>query len=196
MQINAVFRIAGILTVCLSSSLPAAAVEPAATFFTDLKRLCGKAFAGTVRVDTPAGAGFSDQSLVMHVRECSEQEIRIPFHVGNDRSRTWVIRYDKHGLSLKHDHRHEDGSEDRLTQYGGTSTTAGYAQVQSFPADQFSQQMFVREAIPQSMDNTWQLLLYPNQFSYRMYRPAREFRVDFDLTKPIDAPPPPWGATE
>ena len=27
----------------------------------------------------------------MHVRDCSERELRIPFHVGDDRSRTWVV---------------------------------------------------------------------------------------------------------
>ena len=48
----------------------------------------------------------------MHVRECSEDAIRIPFHVGEDRSRTWVVTRTANGLRLKHDHRHEDGSEE------------------------------------------------------------------------------------
>jgi hypothetical protein len=57
----------------------------------------------------------------MHVRTCSENALRIPFHVGDDHSRTWVITRTENGLRLKHDHRHEDGSEDAVTQYGGDS---------------------------------------------------------------------------
>jgi len=32
----------------------------------------------------PPSAAFEDKALVMHVRECSEDVIRIPFHVGTD----------------------------------------------------------------------------------------------------------------
>ena len=51
------------------------------------------------------------QRLVMHVRDCSADEVRIPFWVGEDHSRTWVVTRTETGLRLKHDHRHEDGSE-------------------------------------------------------------------------------------
>nr|WP_205663353.1 hypothetical protein [Alteromonas facilis] len=177
-------------------ALPSQAKSPAHDFFNQLKTHCGKAYAGKISVDTPQGDAFQGQELVMHVRECNEEEIRIPFHVGEDRSRTWVIRYDQYGLSLKHDHRHKDGSEDTLTQYGGTTTSIGYDSVQSFPADEYTKQLFADQKIPQSMDNVWQIFLYPEQFTYRMYRPAREFKVDFDLTQPIEAPPAPWGADQ
>ena len=77
--------------------------------------------------------------------------------------------------------------------YGGLTKDQGFAQVQSFPADSYTKQLFVEQGIPQSNDNTWQFFLYPERFSYRMIRPAREFRVDFDLTQPITAPKAPWG---
>ncbi|MDM7861786.1 hypothetical protein QTP81_14380 [Alteromonas sp. ASW11-36] len=168
-------------------------VTPADQFFANLSKLCGKAYAGTISIDTPATGAFADQALVMHVRECTDTTIKIPFHVGDDRSRTWVIEKTLTGLSLKHDHRHRDGSEDDLTQYGGVVTAAGWPTVQSFPADRFTVELFIEQAIPQSIDNTWQLFLYPEVFTYRLIRPAREFRVDFDLTNPIEAPPAPWG---
>jgi len=51
----------------------------------------------------------------------------------------------------------------------------------------------VSQGIPQSMGNTWQMYIYPKQFTYRLVREGREFRVDFDLTKPITPPSAPWG---
>ena len=48
----------------------------------------------------------------MHVRSCEENRIRIPFFVGDDKSRTWVLTFDSDQIQLKHNHRHEDGSVD------------------------------------------------------------------------------------
>lgn len=162
-------------------------------FFDAISELCGKAFAGTVTIDNDSSGSFSDQELVMHVRRCDETQLQIPFHVGDDSSRTWLITKTGSGLSLKHDHRHSDGTEDVLTQYGGHTVDAGWAQVQSFPVDQYSKELFVDNAIPQSVGNTWQMYVYPERFTYRLIRQGREFRVDFDLTKPIDPPAAPWG---
>ena len=162
-------------------------------FFGAISELCGKAFAGTVTVDNADSDSFADKALVMHVRRCDETQLQIPFHVGDDASRTWLITKTGSGLSLKHDHRHSDGTDDVLTLYGGHTVDAGWAQVQSFPADQYSKELFVENAIPQSVGNTWQMFIYPEQFTYRLIRQGREFRVDFDLTKPIEAPPAPWG---
>ena len=162
-------------------------------FFDAIEQHCGKAFEGKVTVDNAPGDGFTNKILIMHVRRCSEQQLQVPFHVGSDASRTWLITKTGSGLSLKHDHRHKDGSEDALTQYGGHTIDAGWPQVQSFPADQFSKEMFVREGIPQSNGNTWQMYIYKDAFTYRLIRQGREFRVDFDLTKPVEPPAAPWG---
>ena len=89
--------------------------EPADAFMASLQSLCGKAFEGRVVTADPADASFSGKRLVMHVRECSPGELRIPFHVGEDRSRTWIVTRTASGLRLKHDHRHADGSPDELT---------------------------------------------------------------------------------
>ncbi len=162
-------------------------------FFNAISALCGKAFSGKVTVDNQPSDSFANKKLIMHVRRCSETQLQIPFHVGDDASRTWVITKTGSGLSLKHDHRHSDGTEDVLTQYGGHTVDGGWAQVQSFPADQYSKELFVENAIPQSVGNTWQIYIYPDKFTYRLIRQGREFRVDFDLTRPVDAPPAPWG---
>ncbi len=162
-------------------------------FFDSISELCGNAYRGTVTVDNADSDAFANEELIMHVRRCDETQLQIPFHVGEDASRTWLITRTGSGLSLKHDHRHSDGTEDVLTQYGGHTVDAGWAQVQSFPADQYSKELFVENAIPQSIGNTWQMYIYPDRFTYRLIRQGREFRVDFDLTNPVEAPPAPWG---
>ncbi|MCK8127633.1 hypothetical protein MTF66_21645 [Pseudoalteromonas sp. 2CM39R] len=163
-------------------------------FFDNIAAHCGKAYEGKVSVDNAAGpSSFAGKKLVMHVRRCNERELQVPFHVGDDASRTWIITKTGSGLSLKHDHRHKDGSDDKSTMYGGHTLDAGFANAQSFPADQYSKELFVSQGIPQSMGNTWQMYIYPEQFTYRLVREGREFRVDFDLTKPITPPSAPWG---
>ncbi|MFY8206282.1 MAG: hypothetical protein ACOVKN_04520, partial [Arenimonas sp.] len=125
-------------------------------FFDAIRRHCGKAFEGKVSIDNPASPGFEGR-LVMHVRKCSDTQLQIPFHVGEDRSRTWLISKTGSGLQLKHDHRHKDGSSDKSTMYGGHTLDAGWATVQSFPADQYSKELFTAAGNPQSNGNTWQM---------------------------------------
>lgn len=169
------------------------AAEP--SLFERLSAHCGQAFAGSVTSDDPRDADFASARLVMHVRDCAEDEMRVPFHVGEDRSRTWVItRLEDGRLRLKHDHRHEDGSEDVLTQYGGETLAAPAGERAAFPADAESRALFQREGIPASMANTWSLIVTEQAFIYALDRPDRHFRAQFDLTQPVDTPPPPWGA--
>ncbi|GAA0351913.1 hypothetical protein GCM10009092_15410 [Bowmanella denitrificans] len=175
------------------SAAPAVSIASQDTFFNSLKALCGKAFAGKISVDNQGPGSMANKPLTMHVRKCSETELQIPFHVGDDASRTWIIRKTGSGLSLKHDHRRQDGTHDVSTMYGGHTIDAGWPQVQAFPADQYSKELFVSLGIPQSIGNTWQMYIYPEFFTYRLVREGREFRVDFDLTQEIPAPAAPWG---
>lgn len=175
---------------------PLVSIETHDEFFNNIKQHCGKAFAGKVTVDNANGDGFANKKLIMHVRKCSKVQLQIPFHVGDDASRTWIITKTGSGLSLKHDHRHKDGASDISTMYGGHTLDGGWAQMQSFPADQYSKELFVKQGIPQSNGNTWQMFIYPAKFSYRLVREGREFRVDFDLTKPITSPLAPWGYSD
>jgi hypothetical protein len=167
---------------------------PADAFLDALKTLCGKAFAGKVVTTDPADADFANAALVMHVRECGETEVRVPFHVGENRSRTWVFTRTEAGLRLKHDHRHEDGTSDVLTMYGGDTAEPGSATRQAFPADQESKDLFTREGRAVSKDNIWAVEIEPGvRYVYELTRPNRHFRVEFDLTQPVEPPPAPWG---
>ena len=181
-------------TASLARPAPLVSIPSHDGFFDNIAVNCGKAFEGKVTVDNATGpSSFADKKLVMHVRKCNERELQVPFHVGDDASRTWIITKTGSGLSLKHDHRHQDGSDDVSTMYGGHTLDAGFASMQSFPADQYSKELFVSQGIPQSVGNTWQMYIYPEKFTYRLIRQGREFRVDFDLTKHITPPAAPWG---
>lgn len=179
-------------------AMDAAELAPADAFMAALASHCGQAFEGKVRVDVPASPdnAFAGKALVMHVRECRPGEIRIPFHVGDDRSRTWVITRTPGGLRLKHDHRHADGTDDAVTMYGGDTADAGTAVRQAFPVDAESIAMFGREGLAASVTNTWAIEMMPGkQFVYELSRPGgRLFQVEFDLTRPVPLPPAPWGA--
>ena len=110
-------------------------------------------------------------------------EVRIPFAVGEDRSRTWVITRTATGLRLKHDHRHSDGTPDALTMYGGDTVAPGTAQRQSFPADTETLVLFEAQDRKISLTNVWALeLIESRAFIYELARlTGRLFRVRFDL---------------
>jgi hypothetical protein len=131
----------------------------------------------------------------MHVRTCQAGEIRIPFHVGGDRSRTWVLtRTETGGIRLKHDHRHEDGTEDAVTQYGGDTEGPGEPGKQEFRADSLTATL-----IPAAVTNVWTMEIIPGRiFAYALRREGtdRRFRIEFDLTRAIPLPPAPWGSPE
>jgi hypothetical protein len=175
-----------------SGTLPLAAEQEA--FWRRLQTLCGQAFEGRIAFasGSPGDTALATQRLVMHVRNCATDEIRIPFHVGSDRSRTWVFTRTSSGLRLKHDHRHEDGQPDGVTMYGGDTRDHGEPWRQSFPADSFTASLN-----PLFSTNVWTIDVQPGQsFGYELQRIGtnRRFRAEFDLTRRVPEPPPPWGA--
>lgn len=171
----------------------AAAPVPQDVFWSTIESLCGRAFAGRLTEGSPADSVFRRAALVMHVRSCARTEIRIPFHAGADRSRTWVLTRTADGLRLKHDHRHADGTEDAITQYGGDTRDSGSVNQQEFYADALTASL-----IPAARTNVWTVEIVPGErFAYALRRVGtdRRFRVEFDLGRPAALPPPPWGAT-
>ncbi|HSJ13019.1 MAG TPA: hypothetical protein VK939_01310 [Longimicrobiales bacterium] len=179
-----------VLAACTPPRHVAMLPEPQRAFWNALEDLCGEAFAGTVREAPPGDTTFA-AGLVMHVRECGVSEIRIPFHVGENRSRTWVLTRSAAGLRLKHDHRHEDGTEDEVTQYGGDTRGPGTATTQEFHADAHTAAL-----IPAAATNVWTIEISPGvSFAYALRREGtdRRFRIEFDLTRPVAVPPAPWG---
>lgn len=202
------FAAALLLPACTT---PQSSADPQDTFWAALSSHCGKAYAGRLTTADAADADLAGSAMVMAVTDCSDQRIAVPFHIQTadgtwDRSRTWLITRTAGGaLRLKHDHRHEDGSADPVTFYGGDSAAPGTARTQDFPVDAESIAMFRREGLTASVTNVWSVTVDPAgtpgaAYVYQLRRtvaggaPAeRNFRVAFDLTKPVALPPPAWG---
>lgn len=186
MKILSMAGSAAFLTMLATSAAVAQTPAPADAFMARLNALCGQRFEGRVVTTDAADASFASERLVMHVRDCSPEEIRIPFAVGEDRSRTWVVSRTDMGLRLKHDHRHEDGTTDVLHWYGGDTVNAGAAERQEFPVDVESIALFNANDAAVSTTNVWAMEVHPERmFAYELRRPNRHFRVEFDLAKPI-----------
>ncbi len=178
-----------IITFLFTLPLIAQESSPSEVFWNTLKSHCGKAYEGSLALPEE-DESFGGKKLVMHVKACSDNEIKIPFYVGDDKSRTWVINNDNGILTLKHDHRHEDGTEDDVNFYGGTASNAGKEDIQFFPADVATQKM-----IPGAATNVWWITIDDTTFTYNLRRLGtdRVFKVVMDITKPITEPEAPWG---
>jgi len=169
---NLVLKLIASLSMVMFCTVPAVGIEPSRfeaqeVFFDRLKSLCGARFEGLSVFPEDPGDGFRDQLLVAVIETCSADEIRIPFIVGEDHSRTWILRKTNDGLQLKHDHRHEDGTPDKVTLYGGTAISSGTLQTQSFPADAYT-----ADLIPEASSNEWFLSLSEdnNEITYYLER--------------------------
>jgi hypothetical protein len=153
-------------------------------FMSNLGQFCGKTFAGTAIFPEGDRNPFKGQALKVIFDSCSDKELRMPFHVGEDKSRTWILTVDDKGLLFKHDHRHEDGTPDEITMYGGYGKSGGSAFEQSFPADEYTANL-----IPAASTNEWTFILSNDKktLSYVLKRDGQlRFKADFDLSKSLN----------
>ena len=166
---------------------------PADQFFNNLSQHCGNAYAGGLVVDRPGDDMLEgDELLVAHFRECSDDEIRIPFHIETgtdewDRSRTWIITHHGDSLEIRHDHRHEDGTEEENTMYGGYTHISPDGNRHEFLYPPRTEE----EGVPLG----WRLEILPgDRYTYGTMSDSEfTWRVDFDLSETIEEPPAPWG---
>lgn len=162
---------------------------PNTKFWNALQSHCGRAYQGVLELPED-DEDFGGKPLVMHVRSCGENQIKIPFFVGEDKSRTWILSRKNNKISLQHDHRLEDGTEDEINFYGGITTNMGKAGIQVFSADTRTQSM-----IPAAASNVWWITIDDTTFTYNLRRLDTNgvFKVVMDLTRPVALPSEPWG---
>lgn len=166
---------------------------PQEGFMLRMQSLCtGQRFAGRVVSDDSQDADMRGQPLVMGPADCTLTDdgrlaaIAIPFAVGDDASRTWLVSRTETGLKLRHRHALPDGTEDPVSQYGGVAEGGGTFTTQAFPTDAETRALFEREGLPQSNPNVWTLSIVPgDSFAYALVRPGRAFRAEFDLMEPL-----------
>lgn len=166
-------------------TLPVALLEDdnQQAFFNNLYSLCGQSFAGREVYMIEGNESWAHLDFVMHVRECNDDAILIPFHLSEDHSRTWMFLVEEGKLRFRHDHRDEDGTPDEVTLYGGYATQGGTAFVQHFPADDYTCQL-----IPYACTNEWIVEIAEDlsTFTYKLTRDGvLRFEAAFDLTQPL-----------
>lgn len=178
-----------ILTACSTES------QPYDLFFDQLAEHCGNAYPGSLTLE-PEGDEMltGTEMLIVHFRECDENQLKVPFHIeleddeGWDRSRTWIFTRHDDGLELRHDHRNRDGSDDEVTMYGGFSVGVGTAMRQEFQSIERTEETEIFRG--------WRVEIVPgDRYTYGTIRGEEwSWRVDFDLSEPLDeVPPAPWG---
>ena len=170
--------------------------DPAfALFFQAFQQHCGNAYPGGLTLE-PEGDDMltGTEQLIVHFRQCSDDQLKLPFHIeleaeqSWDRSRTWVISKHDSGLELRHDHRKPDGSDDSNTMYGGFTVGEGSVVSQQF------------QSIPRTEESGyfrgWRIEIEPGvRYTYGTVRGDNwSWRIDFDLSQPLnELPPAPWG---
>lgn len=158
--------------------LTASTLASETSLFDYLKKLDGKTYSGSMTY--PADPAHDmNQPMEITVKVISENEIRVPFKVGEDRSRTWILTRSPSGVLLKHDHRHEDGTPDDLTNYGGLDTQQQLGTLLVFPADEETAEM-----LPEASTNVWTFRLTPDRkrlYYYLERHQEPRFEAVFEL---------------
>ncbi|MDP3468065.1 MAG: hypothetical protein Q8S11_07005 [Daejeonella sp.] len=151
-------------------------------FFKVLRNLEGKTFYGKAiyMPDTTRANDFWGRVLSFKVNKSKRNELKLPFNVGENQTRTWVLTKTKDGIRLKHDHRHTDGSPDSITNYGGDSDQKiSNRLAQYFPADEFTSNL-----IPAARTNRWIMEFSPDKkkLYYILERNTElRFKAEFNL---------------
>lgn len=186
-----------LVAVCalLAGCVPRAPESPAVAFWNSVRSLCGRAFEGTAVELSAVDGAVSGQRLVLDVWQCYHDELRLVFHVGEDRSRVWRLTRARDGgeLRLIHDIHGADGSPAAVTGYGGAAAAAGSAGRQEFAADTET-----TSRIPSAAGSVWAIEIAPGErltYAFHSGDGDIRFRVDFDLSRMTSRPPPPWGLT-
>ncbi len=124
-----------------------------------------------------------NKPMRIKVLRVSDNHIQVPFMVGDDTSRTWMLTKIGDSVELKHDHRHKDGTPDDLTNYGGVDSHQWLATQLIFPADEETAIL-----LPEAKGNVWSLRLSPNGevLTYYLERDGKpRFEAVFDLSKEL-----------
>lgn len=154
-------------------------LSPAEAFWQQLSLHCGMQYQGGMVSDDAVDADFASATMLARFEYCSTDEIRVPFWVGDDQSRTWVFTRQGETIEFRHEHRHSDGSFDDVTGYGGFGESTGVNGQLDFPADEQTKAVFNATGLTISLTNVWTVESSAEQFVYQLKRPNRFFRVEF-----------------
>lgn len=169
------FAASAVLAGCAATPAP---VDTRDAFMATLKTMCGQRFEGGLAYAIDPNSEFAGKKISTEV-VCSASDVRMPVQVGEDRSRTWIFTRPQAGLELRHDHRHADGTPDKVTMYGGMARAGGTARSQAFQADDYTARL-----VPGAETNLWTVSLSEDGqvLTYRLERHARP-RAEFVMRR-------------
>ncbi len=152
-------------------------------FMSNLISFCGQSFSGRQVFSKEGRESWEGRKFVMHFTLCEEDRVHIPFHVDNDKSRTWMFLAEDGKLRFRHDHRHEDGTPEDQTLYGGYADGKGTDLIQCFPQDEYTEKLLDDEYHRQ-----WNVAFAEDlsTFTYELFlNDELVFALEFDLTEPL-----------
>lgn len=160
-------------------------------FFDAIKAHCGHAFSGDVD-DSSNSTAYNGRKFVLHIRDCSDTQIKMPLHIDDNSSRILVLTKSDEHIKLQHDHRHADGSSDALTMYGGYSSADSTAKVTNFPESAESIAITKAHAPTRTYPSVWSIILSADDITYQVVRPGRTIKSQFKFADRVDLPPQAW----
>lgn len=152
----------------------------AENLFDTLQSYDGKTYSGRMTFPNDS-AHPMNKPMTITFRKVSDNQLRVPLHVGSDKSRIWIFTRLPKAIQLKHDHRHSDGTPDELTNYGGIDSLMRLGNQLTFPADEETTAI-----LPEAATNVWSLRLSPDRktLTYYLERNGKpRFEAEFDLTR-------------
>jgi hypothetical protein len=164
---------------------PSDPLEARQAFFEHMRGFCGQTFGGRTIYAEEGDTTFEPARLYFIVEECSDDELRIPFIVGDDASRTWVLRMGEEGLTFFHEHLRPDGTEYETSGFGGHASDEGSPTFQHFP------DFRANDETPAEEHRIWRLRIDREHdlFVYYLDRGGQPaYRLVFHLGPPSPAP--------
>lgn len=189
-------KMAAALTIIgVAASIVGAPVKAANSnqdkFFDAVKAHCGKAFSGKAEDSTDSTA-YNGRKFVLHIRDCSDIQIKMPLHIDENSSRILVLTKIDGSIKLEHDHRHADGSSGALTLYGGYSYADSTANLQNFLESPESIAITKAHAPARTYPSVWSIILSSEEITYQVVRPGRTIKSKFKFTDTVAHPPLAW----
>jgi hypothetical protein len=158
------------ITACART--PAADAEaqrsPQRAFFDAIAARCGEEYPGRAITAPASDDTFRPAFLGMRIASCSDREIRIPFIVDDDESRTWVLTIEGEDLVFTHEHMLEGDTLSSNSGWGGRAVAGtGTALFQHFPDHRWEP-----DQVPAANRSHWRMRLDPEhgQFVYYLDR--------------------------
>jgi len=156
------------------------ASNPQRAFFDALAERCGDEYPGRAVIAPESDPTFRPAFLGMVIASCTENQIRIPFLVDGDDTRTWVLTLDDDGLLFTHEHMLEGDTLSSNSGWGGRAEWGtGTAAFQHFPDHRWDP-----ARVPEENRSHWRMRLDPEhgQFVYYLDRGVvPDYRLVFHM---------------